>query len=366
MLMDMTWRLGHRPALDGLRGIAILLVITSHLDHRYAAAGPVGVTVFFVLSGFLITSLLLEEYQKTGDLRFRAFYARRARRLFPALALLIVVVVPLQKVIAGFSPVTVLPVIAYVSNWVAATGGGPGRFQHTWSLAVEEQFYLLWPLLLILAAKLGGKRAVMWTALTGAGLSIALRFALWDGGNGAVRVRFGSDTNAAGLLLGCALAVWMTTRTPGRNRPTLAAVAIAGAALAGATNSLYAYTFTAPFVAMLATLGALVWLCQDGPTAPFDHRVLRAIGKRSYGWYLWHAPLLMFASFYSNTLGAKLLGLAVALAVAELSWRYVEQPFLRKRLDRGAVPPAADRPVDRLDRGAVPPSAERLVDQLQR
>lgn len=329
------WRLGQRPALDGLRGVAILLVIASHVfAGRFVGGGPVGVTIFFVLSGFLITSLLLEERERTDRISLRRFYERRARRLFPALALSLLVVGSIS-VYLGASPARLLPVVFYFGNWWIAFGGKLGYFRMTWSLAVEEQFYLLWPLLLIGVARLGGRRAIMWTAVVGAALSIALRFALWDDGTGAQRIRFGSDTNAAGLMVGCALAVWMSTRTTGQNRPVTALAATVFAALTGFFVAPAAYTLVAPLVGILVAVVLILTLCQDGDAGPFASRFMRYAGRRSYGWYLWHVPaLLLSVRWLGYAAPAILLGLGVTLAMAELSWRYVEQPFLRRNAPR--------------------------------
>lgn len=324
------WRLGRRPALDGLRGIAILLVIASHVWHPYSTAGPVGVTVFFVLSGFLITALLIEEVERTGHASLHGFYARRARRLLPALLLLVLLVGTLQTSLG--TPLWSLgAVVLYVGNWVAAAEGPMGFFKHTWSLSVEEQFYVLWPLLLIAAAKLGGRRAVVVLALAGAVLSVVLRLWLWDGGAGAVRVRFGSDTNAAGLLIGCALAAWLHGRTvTRRNRPRLAAALVAGLSVVAASDALWNYTILAPLVAMAVTPAVVLLLVRDGGLGLFGHPALRYVGRRSYALYLWHAPLLVFATiaFGERSPLAMAVGVVATFAMAELSWRLVERRWL--------------------------------------
>lgn len=325
----MTWRLGHRPGLDGLRGVAVLLVIAGHVEHRFTTGGAVGVTVFFVLSGFLITALLLGEKQTTGRVSLRGFYLRRARRLLPALGLFLVIIGAVQAVL-GIPARTLVPVALYFGNWVAAAHGQVGMMKHTWSLSVEEQFYFLWPLVLLAAFHWGGRRAVAWAALAGVAVSVAARFALWDGGDGAVRVRFGSDTNAAGLLLGCALGAWMMAQPAERpNRPRVALAGVLALVALSVPSSMTHYTLLAPPVAMLITVGLIWCLAQTGSGGAFAHPVLVGIGRRSYGWYLWHAPFIILASRTANTTASRLVGVVFAVGVAELSWRYLEQPVMR-------------------------------------
>ena len=155
----------HRPELDGLRGIAILAVLAAHTGVPGFAdgGGGAGVTLFFVLSGYLITSLLLAERDKNGRVDLRAFYVRRALRLLPALAAVLVVVVVL--LLAGLAPaaavadtnyaIVIAGVVAYVANWVAVAGQSIGMLGHTWSLAVEEQFYIVWPAMLLAGRRFG-------------------------------------------------------------------------------------------------------------------------------------------------------------------------------------------------------------------
>lgn len=334
------WKLGHRPALDGVRGIAILLVIASHFDHRYSSGGPVGVTVFFVLSGFLITALLLEERDRTGCVSLGGFYLRRARRLFPALGLLVLVVGTLQTAL-GVPVSALVPVVFYVGNWAAIAGEPMGFFKHTWSLSVEEQFYLVWPLVLLAALRLWGRRGVLAAAILGAVASVLLRFAIWDGGAGAVHARFGSDANAAGLLIGCALAAWMHGRpVTGRNRPALAGLVVTIPALVAASPSLVNYTLVAPLVAMAATPVAVWLLVRGGGVGWFGNPLLRFIGRRSYGYYLWHAPLLTFAVVTMGGHSAASVAVATLFTatVAEVSWRFVERPLLGHSQGQETVP----------------------------
>src|SRR5436305_8467288 len=199
-------KLGHVPALDGLRGIAIAIVVGYHA-FGFPLGGWLGVDLFFVLSGFLITTLLLEEQAATGTVRLRAFYARRARRLLPALAVLLAAYV-------AISAVRGVDGLAVVARWGFYTGNVyeafvPGAslhlvgLNHLWSLAQEEQFYLLWPAALLLALKARRPAVVLGT------IALALmiyRLALADGGASDARIYFAPDTNVDGLLLGAAFA----------------------------------------------------------------------------------------------------------------------------------------------------------------
>lgn len=208
--------------------MAILLVVAAHAVPAWLpAAGAVGVAVFFALSGFLITSLLLE--QERIDLR--GFYLRRAARLFPALAVFVAFMLLLQVAVAkNFGhPADAVWVALYVGNWVSANGGTMGALDHTWSLAVEEQFYILFPLLLIAASRLP-RRALLALLAGGVLVSLTLRFGLLAAGSTVDRVYRGTDTTACLLLLGGCAAVALTLRSPSRSRPWLAAVAMTGIA----------------------------------------------------------------------------------------------------------------------------------------
>jgi peptidoglycan/LPS O-acetylase OafA/YrhL len=205
----------HRPELDGLRGIAILVVLAAHTGVPGFAdgGGGAGVTLFFVLSGFLITSLLLAEKSRYGRVDLRAFYVRRALRLFPALAAALIVVALLA--VTGLMPqdarvgvdyrIVLAGVVCYVANWVWVAGQPIGMLSHTWSLAVEEQFYILWPALLLLGLRLGRR----WFAM----IVLLLIFAdipyrlILDLNGGFAHVFVGTDTRGDALLFGCVLAL---------------------------------------------------------------------------------------------------------------------------------------------------------------
>jgi peptidoglycan/LPS O-acetylase OafA/YrhL len=335
-----TWRLGHRPALDGLRGVAVLLVIAYHgclLVWGAAAGAPalgtVGVGMFFTLSGFLITSLLLEEFDGTRRVNLRAFFGRRARRLLPAVTALVVVVLAASLFVPDFaSPHSAAATMLYAQNWLGALGGDGGALGHTWSLAIEEQFYLVWPLLFIGLMRFG-RRAVFVVALLGSVLSFLWRDALF-GHVSSWRIYAGTDTRADGLLIGCALAVVV---------PLLArhwawrVAGWVGALMLFATVTTkghFNYDVMAPLRTSLGTALMIAAVVLGGRWRILKSAALRWVGRRSYGLYLWHVPVVLL--LYRINLPAAVLlviyvGAASALTVA--SWRLIERPFLRPSAD---------------------------------
>jgi peptidoglycan/LPS O-acetylase OafA/YrhL len=358
------------PGLDGLRAVAVLGVVFYHLGLPWMPGGFLGVDVFFVLSGFLISTLVIEEVERTGRLNWRAFYLRRARRLLPGLFLLLAVLSVLALVVLpeerGELRRDVTAALLYVSNWSAIftdqsyfeAAGRPPLLQHLWSLAVEEQFYLLWPA--VVAAVLAvGRRHLRWIALVAAAVSSAWMalLAMRNGypvPNDPSRVYFGTDTHATPLLLGAALATcwtpwrvwradstWLTSLRPTSQRAGTAVVDLVGlAALAGVLWMFFAVAEFSPllyrggFFAVAACSAVLV--AAVAHPAGLLGRVLgaqplRYLGERSYGIYLWHWPLALLTrpgfELPFDGLPSVLLRLAVILVAAELSYRYVERPI---------------------------------------
>jgi peptidoglycan/LPS O-acetylase OafA/YrhL len=329
------WRLGHRPGLDGLRGFAILLVLADHSGIRIAAgAGQLGVTIFFVLSGFLITTLLLEERARSGRVSFRRFYWRRALRLLPALAALLGVVALLLAAAgrAGEIAGDIVPVLFYVMNWTTIAGHNPGLLSHTWSLSIEEQFYFVWPVLLMATLAIGRGR-LPWVVALLVGVTVTatfLRFLLWMGPPSYYRVYEGTDTRMDSLAIGCLLALVFARRPV--VVPPLAMAAMAAAILA---------TLRATNVESMATIGlsvtafAAAGLVAGAATGAGERvlawRPLAYLGVISYGLYLWHRPVMR--AFTESGLGgvpwAVAAMFAVSIGLAFLSRRLVEDPFLR-------------------------------------
>lgn len=337
------WTLGHRPALDGLRGVAVLLVIVSHIDGvplPRLQVGQVGVSVFFTLSGFLIASLLLEERASTGRINLRAFYIRRARRLVPALAAFLMAC-GLLATSAGArfaTPTEVLAAATYWTNWLAVMAGGPdGALSHTWSLAVEEQFYIVAPLLLIAVAS---RRRLLFVVSVAVAASLVTRLLL---AGDMWRVVHGADTRAGELLAGVLLAVVLhgsQLRVASR-----AWVPVGLAAIAAACVLSTAVILGAGLLVVSAGTCAVVYGVTHAPAASrLESPVLLWLGRRSYGLYLWHYPVafvLNAAAPASPWQVRCALVVALAVGTAALSWRYVEEPFLRRRL-ADADPVAGD------------------------
>lgn len=341
------WRLGHRPALDGLRGVAVLLVVVSHLSLSggIRSLGPVGVSVFFTLSGFLITALLLEERARSGRVDPPAFFARRARRLLPAMLVCVAAVV-VAGLLLGSEFVgwpLVLGALTYSSNWLMAAGAGDGSaLRHMWSLAIEEQFYVLWPIAFIVLAG-GGRRRLVTGLTVGIAASFVLTIALWP--QGWERVYYGSDTRALGLLAGCLLAVVLHGRVQHRGSSRVALVAVAAVVATAATPILFVL-WLAPALVSVLTVVALFAVTGTSRVGWLEWRPLREVGRRAYGLYLWHFPVAVAAERLLGEPGVLAMAVVVlplSAVLTELSWRYVEQPFMR-------------RPVRAADRSCVGPS----------
>lgn len=360
-------RMGYQPGLDGLRAVAVLGVLFYHAGWEWMPGGFLGVDVFFVLSGFLITSIILEEYDRSGRIDFKQFYLRRARRLLPALLLMLVVVGLLALVVyrdaARAFASDAVSALLYVTNWwyiVAEQSyfeytGRPALLKHLWSLAVEEQFYLIWPAIAFLLMRRGGRRMVLWVALALAVLSTAWMTYLavrnqFPEYNDPSRIYFGTDAHAMGLLIGAALAtVWR----PGNLSRTISPSAkriITGVGIVALLATLWFFAFVGEFTPWLyrggflviAVIVAILIAAATHPGSPFGgwlgSQPLRYIGQRSYGIYLWHWPIFMFTRPFLDVpfdgLPNIAMRFALTFAVAEVSFRYVEMPIRRGALGR--------------------------------
>ena len=349
---------GRLPGLDGLRAVAILAVLAFHLDPRWLPGGFLGVDVFFVISGFLITTLLVRERARTGRIDLWGFWTRRARRLLPALLVLVPSVILLARLVETDLLVGIrrqaVGALTFTSNWLEIAAGSdyfhstaPQLLMNLWSLAVEEQFYLVWPLVALALLRFGPSSRVR----TGFTVALALTSAVlmatrFDPSLGATRVYYGTDTHLMGLMLGAALAfAWAAphrawTSTDRWQRARVPAVALAGATLVALmlfldeSNPL---TFRGGLlVASLATT-VLVLGVVERPTplrTVLNLPVLRWIGERSYGLYLWHWPVILIveadlswaARGSEDYLWSRLWCVAVTVAVADLSYRLIETP----------------------------------------
>jgi len=313
----------HRPELDGLRGVAILVVLGAHTGVPGFAdgGGGVGVTLFFVLSGYLITSLLLAEKARAGRVDLRAFYVRRALRLFPALAAVLIVLavllvgglVPQEASVGTDYGIVFIGVIVYVANWVAVAGQSIGMLGHTWSLAVEEQFYILWPALLLAGLRLGRSRLVL-MVLVLVFLDTPYRLLL-DLNGGFMHVFVGTDTRGDALLLGCVLALLEIRWHPFVGWTGLVGVGALAVAWPG-DPGLGAQILFIPAAAIVSTLAVA------GCPTILAWRPLAFIGKISYGLYLWHGLVIWWHLPWP-------VAVPLSIAIACVSYFVLEKRFLR-------------------------------------
>lgn len=347
--------IGYLPGLDGLRAVAVVAVIAYHLDLTWATGGYLGVEVFFVVSGYLITAMLVDEHHRHGAVDRAGFWMRRARRLLPAVVVAIVAVLTYALVVlepgaAGRIRGDGLASLLYVQNWHAvltdepyfATFGRPSPFRHLWSLAIEEQFYLLWPLVLPVVLRRSGRTGVARLAVAGALGSILVMVAVADVGD-PERAYLGTDARAFGILLGAALAVaWRPDRIrrqvgPGARRSIDVAGMAALGALAwqfGHRSEFDPWTYPWGFLIVDACTIALV-VASTHPASRIRHGLgspaLAWLGRRSYSLYLWHWPVFTFTrpgTDWGLDGGTSLVArLVLAAVLAEASYRWIEQPF---------------------------------------
>ena len=355
-------RLPYMAGLDGLRAIAVMAVVFYHADFLWAQGGFLGVEVFFVISGYLITSLLLVEWLRTDSIDLKEFWIRRSRRLLPAVFLMLGVVslwsVFFLRDTLYRLGADILAASTYVTNWFFIlrnesyfeSFGRPPLLRHLWSLSVEEQFYVLWPVIFSVGfALLGGRskhatiRRFRWIVVVGAVASIAWMAYLFVPFEDPSRVYYGTDTRAGGILIGIALATaWMPWRLPTKITPrhTLVLKIIGWSALAGLFLILWRLSEFSPWLyrgglAVTSILTAVVIAVIAHPAGGFgkalSNPVMNWIGTRSYGIYLWHWPIFMITrpgfDVPWNSPVTFAVRLALTFTIAELSYRYVESPI---------------------------------------
>jgi peptidoglycan/LPS O-acetylase OafA/YrhL len=348
------------PALDGLRAIAVLTVIVYHGGVDIIPA-DLGVSIFFVLSGFLITWLLLRERNESGRVSLRAFYTRRALRIFPAYLAFIALSFTLDRLLGDSWPAGMRwSAITYTMNYYNALHGNPvNSVTHTWSLAVEEQFYLLWPVLFIaLAAR--GERTLRW-GLVGATIAIAAwRTFLYLGVHvGSAYVYNAFDTRADVLAVGCLLAVSVhsarvraaASRIASRAWMPLVTIALLLASrLAGDPRYHYSLGFTVDALLIAVLLVQLVQLARDRWWRWLEHPLMRYLGAISYPMYLYHQwGAGIGRRVPGDAIAAELtLGLCATIVLASGSYYVIERPFLalKRRFERVRVVGAEDLAVD--------------------
>ncbi|MCR9096632.1 MAG: acyltransferase [bacterium] len=351
--------------LDGLRAIALLSVVFFHLETKpWIPGGFVGVDLFFVLSGFLITGLLLDELDRRQTIDLTAFYLRRARRLLPAFAAMLLGVLSVSLLVldpdARAYPTleelnaSVLLAVLYGFNWLVAFDLPYMRaIAHVWSLSIEEQFYLVWPVALIFLTRHAGSEAAIRRVVV-LGILLSLSIPFWDTDWGWNRLYYGSDYRASGLLLGCLVA--LARRDPELRQSltepsVLGPVAAASCAflvfVAATTAPDQPYLYLGGFLCIgLASAAILLFVVEAAPGHPvvrfLQHRTLVWIGRRSYAGYLFHMPLVIWTRRLDVPLFDQMvLVLGLTFLLVEASWRWIERPMLEGRA--GTAPQAGER-----------------------
>jgi len=346
----------YMPGLDGLRAIAVLAVIAYHLNLQWVPGGLLGVTMFFVLSGYLITDILLKQLHPSKTLDLKTFFIRRARRLLPAMFLMIAVV-SLWLLISDTERLLSLKgdigsALLYISNWYLIfhevsyfeSFGPASPFGHLWSLAVEEQFYLIWPLVLLVVIRFSPKRGklALWT-LAAAAVSAGAMIMLYQPGVDPSRVYYGTDTRAFALLIGAALAiVWpsskLSSTLSSRSRILMDALGTFGFVLIlvmiNQTSEYDSFLYRGGMV-LFSLATAVVVAALAHPASKFatiiGSKALTWIGVRSYGIYLYHYPIIVLTTPTAESGELHpvraLIQVILTLVLAELSWRFIEEPI---------------------------------------
>jgi peptidoglycan/LPS O-acetylase OafA/YrhL len=367
------WTMGYQPGLDGLRAVSVIAVVLYHAGFGWMHGGFFGVEVFFVVSGFLITSLLLEEHGTSGTVSLSSFWARRARRLLPALAAMVVAVALVAAVVGSVEQRWQLRrdlpwSILYAANWGQIVGdvpyfssGDPPLLRHLWSLAVEEQWYLVWPLV-FLALTRTRLRLTSIAGLLAVTAVVTMAFTWWlhAGGptslggppallGGADRTNFmylSTITRSSGLLLGAAAAfVWRPWRSTAALQTDARVLDAVGGAAVGALvcafgvaalTEGYVYQWLLPVVSVLSLVAVLVVV---HPAALGFRRIMSwtplvEMGRRSYGLYLWSWPIFVIVGATAGSVTRFLWAMVLTVIVAEASYRYLETPVRQGAIGR--------------------------------
>jgi len=352
--------IAYRPGLDGLRAIAVTAVFLYHARIDWLPGGFLGVDLFFVLSGYLITSLLLVEWEARNRIDLRRFWLRRARRLLPALVVVVLASLALAAIFArqdlAHTRGDAVSSLLYFTNWHEIIAnhsyfnlmGNPSLLQHTWSLAIEEQFYIVWPLLLVPCLVLVGRRRLPMLVIAGIAASAALMWILYNPSGDPSRVYYGTDTRAFLLLMGILLAlVWPWIQRLRQALPLLELLGVA--ALVGAVllfrqmqqfnPTLYRGGDLAAAFCFVVLVAAVAHP-RTGIGEALGVAPLRWVGERSYGIYLWHWPIIVLVAGVNTrpSPGVVVAEAALVLTAAMLSYKFVEQPIrtgsLQRRLAR--------------------------------
>ena len=348
--------LPHLPALDGVRGLAVIGVLLFHGGFAWAKGGFLGVSTFFTLSGFLITNLLVREWERSTTLDLIRFWGRRLRRLLPAAVAAIAIIGLIWWRIGSPEQLSslrfdMLSAVGYIANWRLWSSGvsygslftEPTPFQHFWSLAIEEQFYLVFPLVVLVLTRLGGRRLLTIVCAGAAVVSIAL---MWFQRSDFDRVYYGTDTRIAEILFGVLLALWWSSRSRTSTQPTareplfdiagiFALLGILAAWWSVAESSRGLARGGLPLYALLSTV-IIYCATRAGFFARlFSASALRWAGLLSYGLYLYHWPIFLLLSPERTGLALAplfVLRMIVTIGVALISYFLLEMPVRRRTL----------------------------------
>ena len=373
--------LTYRPGLDGLRALAVIGVFLYHAwpysdGGSWVPGGFLGVDLFFVLSGYLITSILLIEWEHHRRINLLRFWGRRARRLFPAVVVVVLAALLLSAIFGrdnlAVTRSDTLGSLFYFNNWhqIVANGsyfvrmGSPSLLRHFWSLAVEEQFYIVWPLLLVPGLIFLGRRLLPLAVAIGIAASAAEMWLLYNGpGSDPSRVYYGTDTRAFLLLMGIELAlVWPYVERIRRSLPVLE---LLGLAALGITIWLFAtlqdydpVVYQGGDLAASFCFAVLIAAVAHQKTVigkAFGVAPLRWVGERSYGMYLWHWPIIVLTHPGGWWTGWKIVfsQAVLTVAAAALSYRFVEQPIRTGRLQKRLAELGAQRRKEIVAAGAA-------------
>lgn len=349
LVISKQFNLFYVPELDGIRGIAILLVMLFHIGTPIFKGGFIGVDVFFVLSGFLITSLLLKEYDNHQKIALKNFYVRRALRLAPALIILLstialVSIFTLNYDLAKENINSILITLFYSANWVRAFNlREMGLLNHTWSLSIEEQFYIIWPFLLIILLKITKSRKHLFAVVALLTIfSWTLRIILQLKGFSADRLYNGLDTRADALLIGCILSIILFSNLINlKSKITLSLTKYIGiiallsyiCILPFISWSSWHYFIWLAFLIQILTAFLILYVFISGDN--FLKRFLRLkplvwIGSISYGLYLWHDPVFEMIRMKEYSLWIiAVTGFIITFSTAFLSFYFIEKPILK-------------------------------------
>lgn len=359
------------PSLDGLRALAVIAVIFYHMGFPWAKGGLLGVTVFFVLSGYLITGLLISEFDSTKTIDLAHFWLRRVRRLVPAIVTVVVCVTVLctlfNHVLLTKMRPDIIASLFFFNNWwqifhnvsYFEALGQPSPLTHFWSLAIEEQFYVVWPLLLLAAFKLGANRKWMRRGiLVLAGASVITMAVLYVPGDDPSRVYYGTDTRAFSLLIGAWLAFAWPSADFGSERARhidahmrgilngVGIVAlIALVAMLALMSGISDFPYRGGIALASVTTAVLIAILVHPATVlfkAFSNKALVWIGVRSYGMYLWHYPIvLLMAPLAGSADGTPpwlaVIEIAVIFGISAASYTFIENPIRKGAIGRLAV-----------------------------